>query len=197
MRLLRATAVAVIALCFIRTAHAEDKDRAREAYRQASQHYDFGEYQAALDGFKEAYRNYEDPAFLFNIAQCHRALGHKQDAVTFYRSYLRKSPDAPNREYVQKMITDLEAAIAADNVAHKLPESGPAVAPTAPPPPVAVVPTQPPPSAVTSHAEKPVYRRWWLWTTIAAVVVVGAGVGITVALAHPSDPHASLGSLRF
>jgi tetratricopeptide (TPR) repeat protein len=87
---LRAAAVVAVAVAFIPTAaHAVDKDKAREEYREATHHYDFGEYQQALDGFKAAYQDYEDPAFLFNIAQCHRALGHKQEAITFYKSYFR------------------------------------------------------------------------------------------------------------
>jgi Tetratricopeptide repeat len=48
------------------------------------------------------------PAFLFNIAQCHRQLGNKQEAIKFYRSYLRKVPDAPNAEEVRKLIASLE-----------------------------------------------------------------------------------------
>lgn len=193
-------AMIAIAVALSATAHAEDKARAREAYRQASQHYDLGEYQQALEGFKEAYRNYEDPAFLFNIAQCHRALGRKQEAVVFYRSYLRKSEDAPNREYVQRTIADLEAAIAETNAAAPPRPTAPSA--TAPPPAAApatkpLAEPQPPPSAASSRSEKPAHKRRWLWPTIAGVVLVGAGVGLAVAFAHPSDPHPSLGSLRF
>ena len=37
--------------------------------------------------------------------------------------------------------------------------------------------------------EAPVYRRWWLWTTVAAVVVVGAGVGLGIGLTRtPAAP---------
>src|SRR4051794_18724921 len=95
---LRAAVFVAVTIAFIPSAHADNKEKARALYRAATHHYDFGEYQQALDGFKEAYENYEDPAFLFNIAQCHRALGHKQEAITLYKSYLRKKPDAPNRD---------------------------------------------------------------------------------------------------
>ncbi len=74
------------------SAHAENRARAREAYQAASQHYDLGEFQQALELFKEAYRNYEEPAFLFNIAQCHRALGQ-----TLRPDRGGRSPDAVRR----------------------------------------------------------------------------------------------------
>ena len=80
---------------------AEDKQKARVAYRLATQHYDLGEYKEALTAFKDAYRNFEDPAFLFNIAQCHRQLGDTVLAVREYRAYLRKVPDASNRDEVR------------------------------------------------------------------------------------------------
>jgi hypothetical protein len=49
-----------------------------------------------------------DPAFLFNIGQCHRKMGHDKEAVSFYKSYLRNAPNAPNRADVQKRINELE-----------------------------------------------------------------------------------------
>src|SRR6185369_2327988 len=75
---------------------------ARQHYRSGLAHYDLGEYQAALEEFKDAYRAVQDPPFLFNIAQCHRKLGQSAEALTFYRSYLRRAPDAPNRAEVER-----------------------------------------------------------------------------------------------
>jgi hypothetical protein len=40
---------------------------------------------------------------------------------------------------------------------------------------------------------EPVYKKWWLWTAIGGVVVVGAAVGIGVAAA-PSAPPSQLGT---
>ena len=36
------------------SAHAEDKEKAREVSRLAAQHYELGEYRQALDGFEQA-----------------------------------------------------------------------------------------------------------------------------------------------
>src|SRR5262245_26223280 len=86
------------------TAHADDRDKARAAFRLGSQHYVLGEYREALVAFKEAYRNYEDPSFLFNIAQCERQLDQRADAIRAYRMYLVASPNAVNREEVRGLI---------------------------------------------------------------------------------------------
>ena len=70
---------------------------AKRYYGTASRAYDLAEYDQALRAFKEAYRLVGDPAFLFNIAQCHRKLGHPADAITFYKTYLRRAPNTTHR----------------------------------------------------------------------------------------------------
>lgn len=45
---------------------------------------------------------------LYNIAQCHQKLGHVDEALTFYKTYLRRAPDALNRSEVERRIQDLE-----------------------------------------------------------------------------------------
>src|SRR4051812_2999579 len=105
--------VIAIALVLSLTARAEDKDAARKASAEGQKYYNLNQFADALEAFKRAYWNYEEPSFLYNIAQCHRLLGHKKEAVDFYRSYLRNAPpDAANRAASQRMISELEAAIA-------------------------------------------------------------------------------------
>ena len=81
----------------------------KEHFNQATRHYELGHYQEALDEFEAAYMAVPDPVFLFNVAQCHRKMGHDKEAVGFYKSYLRNAPNASNRADVQKRIQDLEA----------------------------------------------------------------------------------------
>jgi tetratricopeptide (TPR) repeat protein len=64
-------------------AAAEDKAVARRAFSEGTRYYDLGQYAEALEAFKRAYWNYEEPSFLFNIAQCHRALNHKKESDRF------------------------------------------------------------------------------------------------------------------
>src|SRR5688572_6331199 len=96
--------LAVAALCALwltASLAVADKDRARAAYKRGMQHYNLTEYREALDAFKEAYREFEEPALLFNIGQCHRQIGDKAIAIRFYRNYLNSVPGAPNREEVR------------------------------------------------------------------------------------------------
>jgi hypothetical protein len=44
------------------------------------------------------------------------------------------------------------------------------------------------------QASRPVYRRGWLWGTVAAAAAAGAGVALAVSFGRPQDPHASLGT---
>jgi tetratricopeptide (TPR) repeat protein len=91
---------------------AGPKDQAKEAFKQGTLHFNLGEYAEALGAFKDAYRAYPDPTFLYNLAQCERALGHKPQAVRFYKTYLAHLPDAPNRVPVEEAIAQLDKEIA-------------------------------------------------------------------------------------
>ena len=172
-------------------AFAENKDAARAAYADGTRYYDLNRFDLALEAFQRAYWNYEDPAFLYNIAQCHRQLRHKSDAIAFYRSYLRKLPDAPNRTEVQRLIGDLEAAIAVEKTtATSPPQETLAPAATATPAAQAA-----PANAVTAEHTPPprrsIARRWWFWTALG-VVVAGAATGIAVGVTQSGRTEPSL-----
>ncbi len=99
--------------------------------------YDLGYFEQALREAEQAYRLDPLPKILFNIGQCHRALEHWERAAFFYRRYLQKLPEAPNRTRVQELLTEVEYRLKAE----KLPAQPP------PPPPVAVAAVPPPPLA--------------------------------------------------
>jgi tetratricopeptide (TPR) repeat protein len=131
-------------------ARADNKAEAREYFTQAAKYYDLNEYAQALAAFKNAYLKYEDPGFLFNIAQCHRQLNQKSEAIKFYRTYLRKVPSSPKRASVERLIAELETALEQERLAAGSPPHG-MVAPEAgaerPPSPAEPQPqTQPQPS---------------------------------------------------
>src|SRR5262245_42069698 len=117
--------IALIAALLVgASAFADNKEIAREAYTEGTRQFEIGEYRAALDAFKRAYLNYEEPAFLFNIAQCHRMLGEKAEALRAYRNFLRKLPETDNRKEIEKIIANLEAAIANEGAARTRPPQG-------------------------------------------------------------------------
>jgi hypothetical protein len=45
-------------------------------------------------------------------------------------------------------------------------------------------------------ATRPLYRQWWLWTTVG-VVVAGVAVGLGVGLSPRDPPSASLGAISW
>jgi tetratricopeptide (TPR) repeat protein len=203
-------ALAIALVIFTATkAGAEDKAAARAAFRAATQHFNLGEYQDALAGFKTAYRNFEDPSFLFNIAQCERLLGHKQEAVRAYRTYLTNSPNAPNGPEVRTLISKLEDELKQESETAKSPPQGTlsppplsgtsaATTPGAEPTPnrAALVAATPTPAPAN---ERPVYKRAWFWATVvggaAAVgLAVGLGVGLTQGSSGPAAATTSLGT---
>jgi tetratricopeptide (TPR) repeat protein len=94
------------------TADAQDnKKLAKKHYRQGQTHYKLGRFPEALKSFSKAYEYLEHPAFLFNIAQCHRQLKNYERAVFFYEGYLRDKPDAPNRALVEELIADTQGSL--------------------------------------------------------------------------------------
>jgi len=182
--------VAVVSLTS--SAHAEDRVKARKMFESGRQHFDLSEFKQALDDFKEAYRNYEEPSILFNIAQCHRQLGAKEEAVRFYRVYLAKLPNVANRVQVEDAIAKLERAITDERSArisqpHDTLAANPGNASV-----IVVAPTPPPPPS-------PVYKRWYFWTPIVVGVVgIGLGVGLGLGLKpSPQSAQTALGTFPF
>ncbi len=110
-------------------AHADNKTVAKAAFQEGTRQFDLANFDRALESFKRAYLAYEEPAFLFNIAQCHRALGNRTEAVRFYRTFLRKVPEAPNHKEVRAIVATLEAELAAERSTASAPPQG-VLAPT-------------------------------------------------------------------
>jgi len=104
-----------------RPAHADNRAVAREAYKEGTRYFEVGDFQNALEAFKKAYVAYEEPAFLFNMAQCYRLLKNNQEALRAYKLYLRKVPQAPNREEIERLIQQLEIAIEQERITSTMP----------------------------------------------------------------------------
>ncbi len=219
-----ACAILIGQICQVAVARAEDLQKAQAAYKKGTNHYDLGEFREALESFKDAYRNREDPSFLFNLAQCYRQLGDKPSAIRSYRMYLLKVPSSPKAEQIREMIARLEAQVAEEANKPAAPTPTPAPAPTPSPAPApsptpapVTAPTPSPGPAPTTDAapstaaastsiaapapSTPVYKKWWLWTIVGvAVVGVGLGAGLGLGLSGSAKtPTATtdFGTFRF
>ena len=180
-------------------------EKARAHFQQGDTYFKLDKYANALHEFEQAYLAKQDPSFLYNIAQCHRLMGNRVEAIRFYKRYITDAPAAANRPVAEKHIRDLEAALGAEELtgAHVAPApaaSGPAPSAAMPPPTptsapstlaLAAPPPPPPPSDAPLTApspspadEHPIYTKWWFWTAVGGVVVAG----LLTALLLSRDP---------
>lgn len=88
-------------------------ERAKALFTEGNEHYTLGEFAQALAAYKRAYRAKPLPAFLFNIAQCHRKLDQDQEAIAMYQSYLVGVPDAKNKPMVESLIAESRSKLTA------------------------------------------------------------------------------------
>ncbi|MDB4970113.1 MAG: hypothetical protein JWN44_5802 [Myxococcales bacterium] len=81
----------------------------RVHFQRAQKLFAQHDYRRALDEFTVASENAptELPELYFDIAQCHRNLGHARQAVLSFQHYLALRPDAPDRVQVRAMIVQL------------------------------------------------------------------------------------------
>jgi tetratricopeptide (TPR) repeat protein len=174
-------------------AFAEDSAvAAREHYEKGKTAFELGQFDEAIREYAEAYRLKADPAILYNLAQAHKLLQHNGEAVFFYKMYLSKRPNAPNRDEVLAKIDALQKLIEQQKQTSSMPPNQvkPLEEPKEPASAPAVQVTPAPASLVTAPAPqppKPLYKQWWLWTAVGAVVA-GAAVGATVALVPKNAP---------
>jgi hypothetical protein len=186
----------------------QDEKEARRLFQSAELSFNVGKFPEALADYQAAYEAKPLPGFLFNIAQCYRNMGDYERARFFFRRYLSLDPRTPNRRRVEALIDEMtrklaEKPPAAPSAAEPpktveppkaadAPGTGEAP-PTDQAPKVADAPVTsplaaPPPPAATAtfidapaapQPDRPVWRRWWLWTA-AGVVVAGGAVAAFV-----------------
>ncbi len=201
-----ALVLTVVLLAGAGVARAADPtaEKARAHFQQGDTYFKLEKYANALQEFEQAYMAKQDPSFLYNIAQCHRLMGNRAEAIRFYKRYLADAPAAANRPVAEKHIRDLESALGAEELtgAHVAPGPGapggepsgmPPARPAQAPPPVALEARPPPPSdamltspppALSQSDDRPIYTKWWFWTAVGGVVVTG----LIVALVLNRDP---------
>jgi tetratricopeptide (TPR) repeat protein len=167
------------------TALADDApDAQRDArlhYERGMTHYQLGEFGPAVEEFKAAYALAHQPGLLFNLAQASRLGKQYEQALYFYRSYLRVAPEAANRDDVERHIVELEPLAEAEEK-RKLEHERAA---HAPPPPT----TAPPGTAASTAtlAQRPpgpsarTLRLSGIVVGAVGLAALGAGAGLGAA----------------
>lgn len=171
------------AILLLQLLAATPQARDAEELVHASMHdYDLKNFEKALREAEQAYRLFPLAEILYNIGQCHKALGHWERAAFFYQRYLTKFPDAPNRSHVEELLAEVEYRLKVEQLSAP-PAPKPITTPVAvtPPPPVAATPPPPqpvPPEAVATVSKEtgPAPHSHLLGIGLVVGGVVAAGV---------------------
>ena len=173
---------------------AEQREQARKHYDSANRKFDLGKYDEAAAEFETVYEISGDPSQLFDVAQAMRLARNYEKALQFYRSYLRRAPDAKNRALVEKRLAEMAQLVEQQkNVSNAPPqgtltddkpskpvEPAPAPEPAATmvwaPPVGATPPAAPAPERVPSRG----LRRAGF--ALAACTVASLAVGVTLSV---------------
>jgi tetratricopeptide (TPR) repeat protein len=172
-------------------ATAAELDAARSLFRRAEAEYVAGRHAEALALYRAAHAAVPEPKLLFNIAQCHRALGQYQQAIDVLRQYLA-ARDADDTRASGRLGAVCVATPCIETLIDELERRQAATAalePTVPPPAhaaVAIEATRAEPlAAAPPPRQTPIYKRWWFITGTAAAVVAA---GVTTFLVVQRDP---------
>jgi len=86
----------------------EAQESARKTYQAGAQAYSEGRFKDAIDLFLEAARVAPNPAFAYNIGLAYEQLGDPDNALRWYRDYLRELPNAQDRGEIEPRIVAAE-----------------------------------------------------------------------------------------
>jgi tetratricopeptide (TPR) repeat protein len=185
---------------------ARQEKLARAHFDRAEKAFNLGRFDDALAEYQAAYEALALPAFVFNIAQCHRNLGNDEQAVFFYQRFLSLQPDAPSRPVVEELIAeqsrhvDERKAAEATRAAAETPlipgteneaaqaEHPADLGPRAALPAIARRIDAPPPAPAARTS-----RRWWLFGVLGAAIL--GGVALLVLREGEKMPTGQLGSI--
>ena len=174
-----------------------------------------GDVDKGAEILADIYVSTNDPTYIYNQGRCFEQNGMNDRAVLRFKEYLRKAKglSRADSDAVLKKIDELQSA-AGQHRAQPAPtpapqpSAAPAAQPSAvPAPQLSVMPaTAAPPEAVATapdplgvsqsapppepQASPPVYKRWWFWTGVGALVAGGVVTGVLV-LSRKSAPTRS------
>jgi hypothetical protein len=152
-----------------------------------------GDYKTGADRLGDLYVETNDPTLLYNQARCYEQNNQNQQAIDRFREYLRKTaaqltPEV--RAEVEQHITECKARMKEEE--RTAAPTDATIAPPAPPPSLPPTPDPTAQAPVTSPAglnvsetaapaqaeASPLYKKWWFWGAVGAVVVAGTVTAI-------------------
>lgn len=175
-----------------------DGPQAVEHYERAMSLFENQQFAEALAAFEHAFEYDPSPILLYNIAECHRQLGHRDLAIDAYQRYLALSPQAEDRGVVEARIADLSAEEDVDiqTADEVVTQSAPPTLQVAPSPgsdpPVQLVQVapdeRPHPASQRDQDPDSIWTAPWLWAGIGSAVVGGVVLGLVLGNSKSSSP---------
>jgi tetratricopeptide (TPR) repeat protein len=210
--------VLVASSAYAAPAPPEAEMAARQHFRIGEAHYSGGQFAEALTDYEAGYGAVPLPGFLVNIAQCHRRLGHLDEARRTYQKFVLVAPDSPLAPEVRGLIAELDKLLdPPPSAGGNLSAGSPAGTRSGARPSGAVDLRAPPPfvpaggsrglldkndsTAATTDADgerdKTRASHWWFWGAVAAATVGGVVGIVALSPGSPSTIHdGTLGTLR-
>jgi len=115
---------------FVASSGADEE--ARAMFLTGREAYAAGNYENALEAFRQAFEMSNRPELLFNIGQTADRLRRDRDARDAFQAYLRAVPDADNRVEVEARLRVLREEIARDDALRAEAASATPIAPRLP-----------------------------------------------------------------
>jgi tetratricopeptide (TPR) repeat protein len=159
-------------LCLSFEAAFADPFLAQVNFTEAEKQYQAESYVKAIEQYAAAYREEQDAAYLFNLAQCYRKLGDSAAAAFLFGRYLQEAPYATNRTQVEESIEYLKQT--------------PATA-------VLVLPDLTPTIVTPKPLDAEKGKKTFLYTILGAATLLAGGGVLAFFFNGPGVPNTALG----
>ena len=154
-----------------------ETEAAHASYKVGVEAYNRGDYQKALDNFREAFRRDCSKVALLNfISRAYEGKGDKAEAIHALEVYLQRNPKAEDADDIQTRITNLKAQLAQSTTTTTATTSAPTATVTVTAPPTATATAT---ATATEESRGHTAGPWIVFGTgVAAAIAGGVMLGV-------------------
>jgi Tetratricopeptide repeat len=159
-----------------------DVEGAKGAHKAATQFYEQGNYDRAIQDWRDAY-SFDCTAHgvLINIANAYEKKGDKAAAIATLETYVKRDPTSPNIATIQQKIANLKASLATptpSGTVPVVPTAAPSAAPSALPSASASTEPPPPPASKRPYGITPlIVAGGGVAAALVGVILLPVGAG--------------------
>lgn len=105
---IEALALALALLTAVPAWAGKAEAQAKAAAKAGKSAFQLGRFDEALKQYEKAYAAKPVPGLLFNLGQCHRQLGHTEQALHYFKLYLESGPAPAQAKATREVVAKLE-----------------------------------------------------------------------------------------